>query len=105
MKLFKYLVPALFASVLTISSASALPVAAPANLAGVTTSSMVQVQHRGNAHRGNAHRGNAHRGPRQSYRPGGRYKSAPRGYRRYGARPHNWQSLRCVMVGPVWFCP
>lgn len=103
MKILKTLVPALFASLLAVSSASALPAAAPANLAEAAAPSLVQVQHRGSPHHGKAHRGKAHR--RHTYRPGGRYKTAPRGYRRYGARPHNWKALRCVMVGPVWFCP
>jgi hypothetical protein len=24
---------------------------------------------------------------------------------RYNYRPYNWQTLGCVVVGPVWYCP
>jgi hypothetical protein len=49
-----------------------------------------------------------HRPPQRAhrqYRPGGRYRTAPRGWHRYGARPSNWQRRGCVIVGPVWFGP
>lgn len=46
-----------------------------------------------------------HRPYHPQYRAGHRYKSAPRGWRRYSARPGDWQRRGCIIVGPVWFCP
>lgn len=39
------------------------------------------------------------------YVAGRRYGAAPRGWRRYRARPWNWRTRGCVVVGPLWFCP
>ena len=39
------------------------------------------------------------------FSPGARYRNAPAGWRRYGARPGDWRTRGCVMVGPLWFCP
>ncbi|CEG07850.1 hypothetical protein BN961_01256 [Afipia felis] len=97
MKMMKYLAPAIFASFVAIAPASAMPTSSTTGLDRADVSSIVQVQYHGHGHHHGA------RGP--IYRPGGRYSSAPRGYRRYGARPHDWRARRCVMVGPVWFCP
>lgn len=33
------------------------------------------------------------------------YYVAPPGWRQYGARPWNWQTLGCVVVNGFWFCP
>jgi len=41
----------------------------------------------------------------QRYVPGRRYSRAPRGWRRHAARPWNWQTRGCIVVGAVWFCP
>ncbi|ACI93041.1 hypothetical protein OCAR_5920 [Afipia carboxidovorans OM5] len=101
MKIMKCLAPALFLSFFAMTPASALPASPAAGLDTVTASNLVQVQHRGRHHARPPVR--HHRPP--AYRPGGRYSTAPRGYRRYGARPHDWRARRCVMVGPVWFCP
>jgi hypothetical protein len=77
-----------------------MPASSTTGLDRAAASSIVHVQYHHGKHHGKRH---GARGP--VYRPGGRYSSAPRGYRRYGARPHNWQARRCIMVGPVWFCP
>ncbi len=82
--------------------------------------------HRGGVHRGHVSRPGFHRGGRPGYRPGYRrggrvvvrpgyrhgfyrpgfrYRTAPVGWRRYGARPWNWQARGCILVGPFWFCP
>lgn len=44
-------------------------------------------------------RGRAWDGPRHGYR------APPPGWRRYGGRPHGWQSRGCAQIGPVWYCP
>ena len=86
--------------------------------------------HGGKAHHGN--RGRVHHGNRgynhhgyrghnyhggRGYWHGGRwyggnrwvagrtYYVAPPGWRQYGARPGNWQTLGCVIVNGFWFCP
>jgi hypothetical protein len=100
MKMMKYLAPALFLSFFAMTPALALPASPVSGADTVTASEIIQVRDRGHHHA----RPHA-RHHRPAYRPGGRYSTAPRGYRRYGARPHDWQSRRCVMVGPVWFCP
>jgi len=85
--------------------------AAPAqHQSGLTSSSaIVDVQYR-HDHRGprpgHVHRGPTFRGPTHPhYRPGYRYRSAPRGWHRYHARPRDWRTRGCVIVGPMWFCP
>jgi hypothetical protein len=77
--------------------------------------------HGGNRHHGKNHghhgnRGYNHHGGR-GYWHGGRwhggsrwvagrtYYVAPPGWRQYGARPGNWQTLGCVVVNGFWFCP
>jgi len=102
MKMMKYLAPAIFASFFAIAPASAMPMSPTTGLDKADASSIVHVQYHGGHHHGKPHHAKP-RGP--VYRPGGRYSSAPHGYRRYGARPHDWRARRCVMVGPVWFCP
>lgn len=43
---------------------------------------------------------------KHSYRAGGRYKHAPRGWKhQYRSRPGDWSSRGCVTVGPIWWCP
>jgi hypothetical protein len=86
-----------------------------------------KAHHGGKAHRGKAHgnHGNRHHGGRHHggnnhghwNRGGGHwhggnrwvagrtYYVAPPGWRQYGARPGNWQTLGCVVVNGFWFCP
>jgi hypothetical protein len=42
---------------------------------------------------------------RTVYAPGSRHAHPPRGWHRYHARPHDWRTRGCIIVGPVWFCP
>jgi hypothetical protein len=28
-----------------------------------------------------------------------------RHWRRYHARPSNWEARGCIVVGPIWYCP
>ncbi|CAM5377318.1 putative protein OS=Afipia felis OX=1035 GN=NCTC12722_01997 PE=4 SV=1 [Afipia felis] len=99
--MMKYLAPAIFASFFALAPASAMPGASTTGLDRADASSLVQVQYHGHNYR-KPHYGRPHR---PVYRPGGRYSTAPRGYRRYGARPHDWRARSCIMVGPAWFCP
>ena len=114
---------ALAALLFAAGPAVATPVSAPASaeLAGMAQPFDIEtVQVRGNEpqfggnrqFRGNQqyrrdNRGPGVRryGPPPRYAPGARYRSAPPGYRRYGARPGNWRTRGCVTVGAIWFCP
>lgn len=88
-------------SIAMLGAASAAPAQHQKGL--LSQSEVVDVQyHRNTPPR--AHRGPTYRGHSQ-YRPGNRYRSAPRGWHRYGARPRDWRTRGCVIVGPVWFCP
>lgn len=100
--MFKYILSAAAISLMTLSSASALPAASPEALLQAAGAGTVQeVQHsRRSSERYRHSRRNSDR-----YRAGRRYDRAPSGYRRYSSRPSYWQSRHCVMVGPVWFCP
>lgn len=108
MKAIRYILPTLFISFLALSPASALP-GTPMNLMQAlesSESSVIQVQARRDrgVRKGRAmQRGPGARG--QRFTPGGRYRNAPAGWRRHGARPGNWRTQGCIMVGPVWFCP
>jgi hypothetical protein len=102
-RMIRYIVPAALLTLFAAPSAMAVPVA-PSSIseAASADAAIIHIQDR----RGRDHRGSArdHRpGPR--FTPGGRYRSAPQGYRRYGARPGNWRTRGCILVGPVWFCP
>jgi len=76
--------------------AQALPAGASAT--GINMVEQVQARHRDRRDMRHHNRG-------QRWVPGQRYRSSPPGWRRYGARPGDWRTRGCVMVGPVWFCP
>ncbi|AGK57294.1 hypothetical protein HYPDE_28073 [Hyphomicrobium denitrificans 1NES1] len=42
---------------------------------------------------------------RRHYTPGGRYDKAPAHWHRYNARPGDWRTRGCIIVGPIWWCP
>ncbi len=105
-----------FLATAAAGSAHAIPASSPGATIPHSGFETVQVQHRGKAeHRGRAeHRGghdrNWNRGNHYNGRNhwrgrqhwgGGRYH----GWHRYGARPYNWRTRGCVVVGPAWLCP
>jgi hypothetical protein len=94
--MLKAILPAVFVSLVAVSSASALPLVSPE--AAQTESQVTQVQGRPD----DARRGN----DRREFTPGRRYDRSPPGWRRHGSRrPGDWRTRGCIMVGPVWFCP
>jgi hypothetical protein len=93
--MLKAFLPAAAVSLLLAASSASAGVPA-STLTGTTAQDATGVVHQAQ-HR---HRGHKHR-----YRAGGRYSRAPRGWRRYGARPYDWRTRGCIVVGPVWFCP
>ncbi len=98
--MLKYAVAAAALLAAPLSSAAA----APAGSAAVSAGAMPAIQlvdHRGPRRPSHAHRP----APRPHFRPGGRYRSAPHGWRSYRTRPGDWRTRGCVLVGPLWFCP
>lgn len=75
-------------------SSQTAPVLARDSFSGILT----QVQHHGHSDKKRAHK---HR----RYKPGSRHHKAPKHWRRYKHRPHDWYRRGCIIVGPVWFCP
>lgn len=103
--MLKLIMLAALTSLAGVSSVSALPAPSPMN-AGTQASlpELLLVQDR----RAERRDGDMRRGDdrRRGYIPGRRYNSAPHGWNRYGnRRPGNWRNRRCIMVGPIWFCP
>ncbi len=90
-----------------ISSASAFTPASSSLAGTVLSPSVIEAQYRPHtrSHVRPAPRYVAPRYVAPRYVPGRRYATAPRGWNRYGARPGNWRTRGCVMVGPIWFCP
>ncbi len=43
--------------------------------------------------------------PRHRFTPGSRHAKPPQHWRRYNARPRDWRTRGCIIVGPLWFCP
>lgn len=103
--MIKALIPAVIATFMALSPAQALPVptAAGATLATTTsTADLTLIADRNNNGRPDRFDNNR----RREYTPGRRYDRAPQGWNRYGnRRPGDWRSRRCILVGPIWFCP
>ena len=103
--MLKRLLPIALLAVLPSSGAFASP--ASASTAAVSTPVIAPIQlvdMRRHDHRGPRH-GNKHRRGKPHFTPGGRYRSAPHGWRSYRARPRDWRTRGCIVVGPAWFCP
>jgi hypothetical protein len=104
MSFLKSLVPALLATALLCSPASALPGSSSAkNLSSSLEPAVIQVKVEKKKKVVVVKKTVIHR--KVVYRPGGRYTVAPYGWRRVGARPLYWQTAGCILVGNVWFCP
>jgi len=97
--MLKFLVPAAFVALLPASAFAAPPPSGPA----FSQSASIQlVDMRRDHHRADR---KADRHDRHRFKAGSRYRSAPRGWRSHRARPSDWRTRGCVMVGPLWFCP
>jgi len=102
--MLKMLTPAVAAvafSLLAVAPSAASAAAAPGlqSKPAIDTGAM-KVQHRDGR---DSHRHVRRRHP--AYHPGRRYRSPPRGWRRFDRRPGDWRTRGCIIVGPVWFCP
>lgn len=93
MKITALALSAALVGLASLSSAQAAPVT-PAAHSSAQTSAVVDVQYKKKPYKYG-----------HKYRPGGRYKKAPKGWHRHSKRPSYWQTRGCVVVGPVWFCP
>jgi hypothetical protein len=94
LKLAAFAFSAALLGLAVVSPASAVTPSAAVGHATVQTDGITPVQYK-----------KKHYKHRHKYRPGGRYKHAPKGWRRYSSRPSFWQTRGCVVVGPVWWCP
>jgi hypothetical protein len=104
-----------------VTAAWAVPAAPTTELPALNHSDVIQVKKGGGGHHGGGHHGGGkhyggkhyggkhynHRyhggkyyGKRGRYYHGGRYWG-----HRYNYRPYGWQTLGCLAVGPVWYCP
>ena len=107
MKILIAIASAAFISLAAAAPASAAPATSPAaqlSVDGLLT--QIQYAPRHNGRRGPPPRVRPAPPPRhRQYRPGGRYHSAPHGWRRYDRRPGDWNRRGCIVVGALWFCP
>jgi hypothetical protein len=103
--MFKSILAASIISLAAVTSANAASPASPASAAATVAADrgqILEVQHRRSTSERHARSRDRYHG---RYHPGRRYGTAPRGWHRYAARPYNWQTRGCILVGPVWFCP
>jgi ABC-type Zn2+ transport system substrate-binding protein/surface adhesin len=98
--------PILTAAALSFAAAtavSALPVSQTTSLRPLNFSDLIRVGEKNknkNHNHDNHNNHDNHDNHNHGYHHGGRYYG-----HRYYARPYNWQTLGCVVVGPVWYCP
>lgn len=100
--MLKTIIPAAVISVMAATASWAAVPAAPAQAVTQMETNLVEVQQQKRKARRQIRR---QRIQNRRYRAGYRYRSAPAGWRRYDARPYDWQTRGCVIVGPIWFCP
>ena len=101
----RIVLPAAILSFALVSAAWAAP--APLATQSVGSSNIVDVGYKGdkkyyknkNWKYGNKYHNNKYK-YESRYWHGGRYWG-----HRYYSRPYGWQTLGCVAVGPVWYCP
>jgi hypothetical protein len=95
--MIRSILPAIILSSLVLSTAWALPIspAPQVNQAGATN--LIQI---GEKKYSKKQYYKAEKKHYKNYYHGGRYWG-----HRYSYRPYGWQTLGCVAVGPVWYCP
>jgi hypothetical protein len=96
--MIKAILPATLLSLMLIPAAWAWPIS-PTTQIDQPTSNLVQVGYKG-------HHGYKHYNHHYAYKNYGRYHYGNRYWgHRYYARPYNWQTIGCIAVGPIWYCP
>ena len=105
--MIRSILPAALLSSLVISGVWAAPIS-PKPINEVSSSNLVHVGYYDKKYHKNKkyykHHGYYNYKPR--YHKGSRYYHGGRYWgHRYYARPSGWQTLGCVLVGPVWYCP
>jgi hypothetical protein len=102
----RVVLPAAFLSLALVTSAWASPV--PLTTQQVESRDIVEVGYKGDKKYyknknwkkyGNKYHHNKYKYA-DRYWHGGRYWG-----HRYNYRPYGWQTLGCVAVGPIWYCP
>ncbi len=106
--MMKSILPAAVLSLTIVSAAWALPVPQASQLTQPGSSDVIQVGH-GHGHGGknwNKNYKNYNYKHYNHYNYKGRYNYGGRYWgHRYNYRPYGWQTLGCIAVGPLWYCP
>jgi hypothetical protein len=100
----------LTAAALTIAAASAalaLPVSPTTQLPALTSTDVIQVgNYNKNYNKNYKHYNkNYNKNYKYNYKHGRYYYGNRYWGHRYNYRPYGWQTLGCVAVGPIWYCP
>jgi hypothetical protein len=95
-------------SLMVVSAAWAWPAPSNTQLPTLSSTDLLQVGHGGGYHgnKGYKNYNYKHYNYNYKYHGGGGYHYGNRYWgHRYNYRPYNWQTLGCIVVGPVWYCP
>jgi hypothetical protein len=94
-------------SLMVVSAAWAWPASPTTQLTPVASTDLVQIGYHGGGHKNYNKKYNyKHYNNHYNYHGGGRYHYGNRYWgHRYNYRPYGWQTLGCIAVGPVWYCP
>ena len=95
-------------SLMVVSAAWSWPAPSKTQLPPLDSTNLIQVGHGGGHHGNNHHNYKNHnyKHYNYNYHGGGRYHYGNRYWgHRYNYRPYGWQTLGCIAVGPVWYCP
>jgi hypothetical protein len=107
--MIKSILSATILSLVVVSAAWALPAPSNTQLPPLSSTDVIQVGHGhgggGNYH-GNKNYNYKHYNYNYNYHGGGRYHYGNKYWgHRYNYRPYGWETLGCIAVGPVWYCP
>ena len=105
--MIRSILPATLVSLLLISAAWAAPISPTSQVSQFNSTNLAQVGYydkkyykNKNYYKHHGYYGNPYKYKNRNYYHGGRYWG-----HRYSYRPYGWQTLGCVAVGPVWYCP
>lgn len=102
MQIKSFALLALLGAAVPMTAASAMMIAKPDAVASASMSTTVhKADYKDRSH----YKRRKFNHKRRHYTPGGRYDRAPSHWHRYHARPHDWRTRGCIIVGPIWWCP
>jgi hypothetical protein len=101
--MIKSILPASVLSLMMLSAACAGSIAPKIDL---PTLGLVQVKDYYNNKHYKQNYNYKHYNYNNNYKHYGRYHYGNRYWsHRYYSRPYNWDTIGCIVVGPVWYCP